>query len=559
VQHAMSKPADAPIIHVWRVGGPEVDRSDFRLATEVSSFKADHFHALALMKDGRVLSWGRGALGLLGHGDENDVETPRIIESIGAAVAVSCGPYHSSVVTEKGQLITFGWHFEVSSQGIVQQTFTAQPIPVIGFPLGMKIAGVACGCYATAAWPGTGQLFTWGVGSSGQLGHGSFNDEPLPRRVEALEGVRIVQAAYGGIHSGVEHSGFLIARSTSGKVYSFGSTKFGRLGRRTADSLETSGAIAHHSLPGQVKLSDESPLIAIDIAASDHHAAAVTPHGKLFVWGAHDGARLGPDIKTDRFTPTQVQVVADDRIVSVACTAVSTMCLSAEGEAVLLGSKTLPDTKTATEFETVHTICTDNPVLKIFGGGYMYAALEAPWKPPEKLLVESKEPEAPAMIAPPSHDALSVVPREIADILLADVKHMPHNQLRQELLMLKELLVAERMLSLTARAEHSLGTNAGKVAYFSSCSGTRAQENEEVKHRVLPVTSVDKFFGGQFEHFWQEPKPYDWPYKPSICIVHDDEAEQKTPETQPTAKPSGIVVHQAPASILYANPRSPKR
>jgi len=532
VQHAMSKPADAPIIHVWRVGGPEVDRSDFRLATEVSSFKADHFHALALMKDGRVLSWGRGALGLLGHGDENDVETPRIIESIGAAVAVSCGPYHSSVVTEKGQLITFGWHFEVSSQGIVQQTFTAQPIPVIGFPLGMKIAGVACGCYATAAWPGTGQLFTWGVGSSGQLGHGSFNDEPLPRRVEALEGVRIVQAAYGGIHSGVEHSGFLIARSTSGKVYSFGSTKFGRLGRRTADSLETSGAIAHHSLPGQVKLSDESPLIAIDIAASDHHAAAVTPHGKLFVWGAHDGARLGPDIKTDRFTPTQVQVVADDRIVSVACTAVSTMCLSAEGEAVLLGSKTLPDTKTATEFETVHTICTDNPVLKIFGGGYMYAALEAPWKPPEKLLVESKEPEAPAMIAPPSHDALSVVPREIADILLADVKHMPHNQLRQELLMLKELLVAER---------------------------TRAQENEEVKHRVLPVTSVDKFFGGQFEHFWQEPKPYDWPYKPSICIVHDDEAEQKTPETQPTAKPSGIVVHQAPASILYANPRSPKR
>jgi len=43
--------------------------------------------------------------------------------------------------------------------------------------------------------------------------------------------------------------------------------------------------------------------------------------------------------------------------------------------------QTLPDTKTATEFETVHTICTDNPVLKIFGGGYMYAALEAPVRP----------------------------------------------------------------------------------------------------------------------------------------------------------------------------------
>eukprot|EP00966_Prymnesium_polylepis_P199608 4626130-Prymnesium_polylepis.1 len=73
------------------------------------------------MADGRVLSWGRGALGLLGHGNEEDVRTPKPVEALGNSVlVVSCGPYHSAVITDDGVLRTFGWLFRVSSRGVVE-------------------------------------------------------------------------------------------------------------------------------------------------------------------------------------------------------------------------------------------------------------------------------------------------------------------------------------------------------------------------------------------------------------------------------------------------------
>lgn len=46
-----------------------------------------------------------------------------------------------------------------------------------------------------------GQVFSWGGGRHGQLGHGTLEAEPEPRLLEALQGLRMAEVAAGGWHS----------------------------------------------------------------------------------------------------------------------------------------------------------------------------------------------------------------------------------------------------------------------------------------------------------------------------------------------------------------------
>jgi alpha-tubulin suppressor-like RCC1 family protein len=49
-----------------------------------------------------------------------------------------------------------------------------------------KVIGAAAGGDHTAVWTETGELFTFGNGYSGQLGHGREEEELVPRLVATL-------------------------------------------------------------------------------------------------------------------------------------------------------------------------------------------------------------------------------------------------------------------------------------------------------------------------------------------------------------------------------------
>ena len=51
---------------------------------------------------------------------------------------------------------------------------------------GKHVASIACGASHAAAVTNTGDLYTWGLGDRGQLGHGGTESEPRARMVEAL-------------------------------------------------------------------------------------------------------------------------------------------------------------------------------------------------------------------------------------------------------------------------------------------------------------------------------------------------------------------------------------
>lgn len=79
------------------------------------------------------------------------------------------------------------------------------PLEFDPFPSGIqhKVTDIACGKEHCLLLTEHGQVWSWGVGSRGQLGHGILGNEEKPRLVSALDGMKIKKIAAGGWHSAV--------------------------------------------------------------------------------------------------------------------------------------------------------------------------------------------------------------------------------------------------------------------------------------------------------------------------------------------------------------------
>ena len=329
------------------------------------------------------------------------------------------------------------------------------PRPVSGELGAVRVAGIACGSYATAAWDGGGQLFTWGRAGAGQLGHGSTSvDEPSPRTVEALEGVRIVQVAFGGQQLGGEHTGFMMARSYAGVLYSCGSPERGRLGRPSSsacsedededEAAEAAAHAVHQAIPGEVRLATGRPTPVTHVAASENHAAAATSDGAIFVWGAHDHGVLG-EARRDLHTPAAVPA---PHIVAVACSAHATACVTARGAVILIGGAAAPTS-------TPRVASLPGQVRALFGGGAAIAVLlsngEAELRKPDGRVVTAGGARG-AAAARGATDELGPLPAEFEGVVDPAIAHMLLDscegasaiQLAHEVRLLRDLAAAER-------------------------------------------------------------------------------------------------------------------
>jgi len=58
----------------------------------------------------QVLSWGDGEDGKLGHGDTLTLDTPKLIDTLLAkrVFYIACGSAHSAAITSDGELYTWG-------------------------------------------------------------------------------------------------------------------------------------------------------------------------------------------------------------------------------------------------------------------------------------------------------------------------------------------------------------------------------------------------------------------------------------------------------------------
>ncbi|GFR46259.1 hypothetical protein Agub_g7811 [Astrephomene gubernaculifera] len=153
---------------------------------------------------------------------------PVLVQNAGSVdvVRVACAPRHAALITRKGELYTWG----VGTNGNLGHgwcTNHASPRLVTRMS-GKGVRAVACGEGATAAISADMQLFMWGAGTAGQLGNGYTFPmaEPAPVVFPGMrEGVRVLAVSCGPYHTA--------AITEGGHLFTWGSGLFGRLGHGT--------------------------------------------------------------------------------------------------------------------------------------------------------------------------------------------------------------------------------------------------------------------------------------------------------------------------------------
>uniref|UniRef100_A0A9J7YGQ9 RCC1 domain containing 1 n=1 Tax=Cyprinus carpio carpio TaxID=630221 RepID=A0A9J7YGQ9_CYPCA len=139
-------------------------------------------HAVLLTSDGTVYSWGSGSHGQLGHGALTSQEEPQVVEALwGVPIrAVSAGNWHSASVSRNTEQPINEDEKKEADVFISIQAFPA----LVDVPNVSEISSISCGSRHTAAVTGTGDLYTWGWGHYGQLGHGTENSTDEPTLVD---------------------------------------------------------------------------------------------------------------------------------------------------------------------------------------------------------------------------------------------------------------------------------------------------------------------------------------------------------------------------------------
>ncbi|KAK3022911.1 hypothetical protein RJ639_046455, partial [Escallonia herrerae] len=212
-----------------------------------------------IVAGGRVLTWGRGTSGQLGHGDMVNSLNPKPVDAL-----------QSFVITHGSA----GWNHS----GFVSDT----------------------GC-----------LFTCGDGSFGQLGHGDYSSRCSPVNVLYFSSRHVEQ-----IVCGMRHSLALLKGNVEDHVYGFGSGKRGQLGTsrdriqsislpqitlgledNKIASISANGIIVQHYL---VRPKD---FYQFDINSLPLYASALLiSDGHLYIWGRGFGST------TDVYCPHRASV-----------------------------------------------------------------------------------------------------------------------------------------------------------------------------------------------------------------------------------------------------------
>ncbi|KZV19038.1 hypothetical protein F511_08466 [Dorcoceras hygrometricum] len=239
-------------------------------------------HSLAVLAGNAVCSWGRGEDGQLGHGDADDRFSPTLLSGLDGKgiVSVSCGSDHTAAYSDsEAQVYSWGWgDFGRLGHGHSSDLFSPQPIKAIR---GLQIKQIACGDSHCLAVTMEGELHSWGRNQNGQLGLGNTEDSLVPRKVEAFQGKAIKMFAAGAEHT--------VAVTEDGELYGWGWGRYGNLGL---------GDRGDRLVPGIVS--------AVVISGGWRHTMAVTSDGKLYGWSWNKFGQLGVGDNVDHCSPVQV-------------------------------------------------------------------------------------------------------------------------------------------------------------------------------------------------------------------------------------------------------------
>ncbi|KAG6615722.1 regulator of chromosome condensation (RCC1)-like protein [Phytophthora cinnamomi] len=309
---------------------------------------------------GLVYTFGKRDYQLGYHLPNADVQvSPRLVElpTMSPIVQLSASKYHTIALNAAGEC--FVWGFGKGGRlGTGNEFDRIEPTRLRSLET-TPMKKVAAGENHSMALSRSGQVFTWGSNSFGQLGHPGKSSSSLsrltPKRVDAFRFHVVEDIAASGCHSAA-------IDAADGAVYTWGSNRRGQLGRKEgcgtdqADATPRSVDALRPRHPMCVVYGDYDSVRAEKVALSDWHTCVVlrcSHNGHSFgqVWqfgygsyrpsrvnipfGVATGSSGAGAIMCDTWVPTCKQRGMD--IVEVSCAPNHSIALSASGSVYTWG------------------------------------------------------------------------------------------------------------------------------------------------------------------------------------------------------------------------------
>ncbi|XP_060677251.1 probable E3 ubiquitin-protein ligase HERC1 isoform X1 [Hemiscyllium ocellatum] len=244
-----------------------------RSIRKISSSKGSDGHTLAVTAEGDIFSWGDGDYGKLGHGNSATQKYPKLIQGplLGKiVVCVSAGYRHSASVTSDGELYTWG---EGDFGRLGHSDSHSRNLPTLVKDIS-SVGQVACGSSHTIAVSQDGRtVWSFGGGDNGKLGHGETNRVYRPKVIECLQGLYIRKVCAGSQSS--------LALTSAGQVFAWG-----------CGSCLGSGSSETTALRPRL-IEELNSTKIIDISCGDSHCLALTHDNEVYAWGNNAMGQCG--------------------------------------------------------------------------------------------------------------------------------------------------------------------------------------------------------------------------------------------------------------------------
>eukprot|EP01062_Namystynia_karyoxenos_P025291 TRINITY_DN19927_c0_g1_i1.p1 TRINITY_DN19927_c0_g1~~TRINITY_DN19927_c0_g1_i1.p1 ORF type:complete len:570 (+),score=154.29 TRINITY_DN19927_c0_g1_i1:126-1835(+) len=288
----------------------------------IVSIATGYAYAMALTDNHQVFFWGNNNHGQSGLGPQRfgtshrKIEEPTVIDLLEGKqiIQVGCGSFfvialgHDGTVWSWGLIDCLGlgqvedvkgrWPDEVAdsvSKDKRAVLLTPRPIEALAEKRTVRIAA---GQWHSCAITEQGELYSWGVGFQGRLGHGDKEPCFIPTRVRGqLESQHVVDVSCGSFHT--------VALTQDGRVYCWGDNANGQCG---SSALPDSVTLPHLA----TALSLVGGGVARSISCGRQHTAVVMTgphnsqikgarfiydHGQVYVFGESKGMGLGNSSK----------------------------------------------------------------------------------------------------------------------------------------------------------------------------------------------------------------------------------------------------------------------
>ncbi len=200
--------------------------------------------------------------------------------------------------------------------------YSADPLPIDLNEVsraGLAVRQVACGQEHTALVTEGGNIYTWGDGRNGELGH-AYKDaaRQVPQLVPRPDTAFFIQVACGRDHT--------VAVCDNGMVYSWGFGKYGQLGH---------GDRGSHDSPTLIKHEDVTDIIMA--ACGNKHTVLLSKSGAVVSFGSGEHGQTGHGDAEERLSPARVKALAPHTVTSIACGPVHTCAVTSQGDVYLCG------------------------------------------------------------------------------------------------------------------------------------------------------------------------------------------------------------------------------